>query len=66
MRAYELAYSIEDQPKRQYAETQKDAKTKRREIMEQASLKITDIAIEQVEIPTKKTEFIAWLNTKSV
>lgn len=66
MRAYELAYSIEDKPKRQYAETQKDAKTKRREIMEQTSLKIAEIAIEQVEIPTKKTEFIAWLNTKSV
>ena len=66
MRAYELTYSVEDQPKRQYAETQKDAREKRREIMEAQSLKIADVAIEQVEIPVKKAELIAWLNTKSI
>lgn len=66
MRAYELTYSVEDQPKRQYAETQKDAREKRREIMEAQSLKIADVVIEQVEIPVKKAEFIAWLNTKSI
>jgi hypothetical protein len=66
MRAYELTYSVQDQPKRQYAETQKDAREKRRQIMEQASLKIADVVIEQVEIPVKKTELIAWLNVKSI
>ena len=65
MRAYELAYSVNDQAKRQFAETQKDAREKRRAIMEKESLKIAEVVIAQVEIPTKKPELLAWINEKT-
>lgn len=65
MRAYELSYSVNEQAKRQFAETQKDARDKRRTIMEKESLKIADVTIAQVEIPTKKPELLAWINDKT-
>lgn len=64
MRAYELTYAVEGNTKKKYADTQKDARTLRREIMAEASLKIGDVNIEQIEIPTKKSEFLPWLNSK--
>lgn len=65
MRAYELSYSVNEQTKLQFAETQKDAREKRRAIMEKEAIKITDVTIAQVEIPTKKPELLAWINGKT-
>ena len=62
MRAYLLTYAVDGVPKKKIADTQKGARTLRREIMAESSLKLTDIAIEQVDIPSKKTDFLTWLN----
>lgn len=63
MRAYKLTYKIEESAFNKYAETQKLARALRRDIMEQNQLKLADVEISQIEIPTKKTEFLAWLNS---
>ncbi len=62
MRAYKLTYKIEESAVNKYAETQKLARNLRRDIMEQNQLKLTDVEISQIEIPTKKAELLAWLN----
>lgn len=66
MRAYELTFAVDGVPKSQFADTQKDARDRRRSIMEANGLKFADVAITQVEIPTKKEELLAWLNGKIV
>ena len=63
MRAYELQYTVGETSKKQYADTQKDAREARRAIMEKESLKIAEVSIKQVEIPPKKTELLAWINS---
>lgn len=62
MRAYLLNYAVDGAPKKKIADTQKGARTLRREIMAESSLKLNDIAIEQIEIPSKKADFLTWLN----
>jgi hypothetical protein len=62
MRAYEVSYTKDDSKKVQYSDTQKSARTLRRTIMETESLRLTEVAIDMVEIPTKKEELLGWLN----
>jgi len=63
MRAYEVSFTKDSVTKKQFSDTQKDAKTLRREIMESQDLKIAEVSISQVEIPTKKGDLLTWINS---
>lgn len=62
MRAYAVVFPKDDQNIIRYAMTQKDAKGTRRELMESENLKLAQISIEQVEIPSKKEDFFKWIH----
>lgn len=49
-----------------WAGTQADATHTRMDVMAQDGLKRKEIGIEDIEIPTKKEELLAWLNERSV
>lgn len=49
-----------------WAGTQTDATHIRMEVMAQDGLKRKEIGIEDIEVPTKKEELLAWLNERSV
>ena len=63
MRAYEVSYTKDSVTKKQFSDTQKDAKALRRDVMAGQSLQIAEVTISQVEIPTKKGELLAWINS---
>lgn len=61
------AYKVNDKQKKvtRFAGSQTDAKTHRDAIMEGLDVKKKDVTIEEIEIPTGKTELLGFLNELS-
>lgn len=55
-------YLVQALTNKRYAATNADAKVKRDEIMAKLGCKKKDVEIEQVEVPTSKTELLDFIN----
>lgn len=68
MKLYRITYTRPNAPAMtvRWAGTQADATHIRMDVMAQDGLKRKEIGIEDIEIPTKKEELLAWLNERSV
>lgn len=59
-------YCVSCDKARTWVGTQSDASKARTDFMEKYGLKRKEIHIEDVEVPTKKEELLAWLNERKV
>ena len=62
MRLHRVLTYDKDQTRMVYAGSEAEARKRRRELMLSTGLKLSDLTIEVVEIPTTKAALIAWLN----
>lgn len=66
MKLYRVSFTADADEIGTWVGTQSDASKARTDFMEKYGLKRKEIHIEDVEVPTKKEELLAWLNERKV